>query len=294
MAYGDAQRKVLFYLARPTREGVEWDRDAVCAAINALRGADAYYDDGEQVNRAEVFADTRPHMIRFFKVRRDDLPGVDDGAGDRRDLALAEDAGLIEAIHICLFPNGVIGAEFFFYGPRMSRFDRFIGHKLGLGPFEIRELVRNDVIDQALRFGDIRLLRIKLNPSVASRDAVAGVRLSALMDTAVDLGAGLYADLTLRSEPGDDKFRERVKALLRRLKQGANDVHVFDKLEIAGKPAPGEPVLPLDILSERLHRMVEIPYRAERYRDLNSDAAFAAIRQAYREVADEIPRDGGG
>jgi hypothetical protein len=38
--------------------------------------------------------------------------------------------------------------------------------------------------------------------------------------------------------------------------------------------------------------MVEIPYRAERYRDLNSDAAFAAIRQAYREVARDIPRDG--
>jgi len=294
VAYGDAQRKILFYWAKPLREDVIWDREAVCAAVLALSGVDAYFDDGEQVNRAEVYSENKPHMIRFFKVRRDDLPGVDDGAGDRTDLEIAEEAGLIEAIHLCLFPNGIIGAEFFFYGPRISRFERFVNQKLDLGPFELCELIRNDVIDQALRFDDIRLLRIKLTPSPASRDAIAGVKLGPLMDMAVDLGAGVYADLTLRAESHDDKFRDKIKTLLRRVKQGANDVCLFEKLEIAGKPAPDEPVTSLDLLSERLYRMVEIPYRTQRFRDLNSDAAFAAIRQAYREVAGEIKHDGIG
>lgn len=292
MAYGEATRKVLFYRVRPLQDGVVWDRDEACRAINALTGTDVYYDDGEQVVRAEVFSADRPHMIRFFKVRRDDLPAVDDGAGDRRDLDLDEGAGLIEAIHLCLFPNGIIGAEFFFYGPRISRFQKYLNQKLDIGPFEIAELVRNDVIDQALRFGDIRLLRIKVDPSVMSQQAAQATNLDGLLDAAQSFGAGVYADLTLRAESNDDGFKQKVKGLLTRLKNGANDVHIFEKLEIEGKPAPDEPVTPLDILSERLYRTVDIPYRAERYRDLNSDAAFAAIRHAYREVAREIPNDG--
>jgi hypothetical protein len=292
MAYGEARRKILFYRVNSIKRGVEWDRDEVCRAINALRGADVYYDDGEQIVRAEVFSATRPHMIRFFKVRRDELPAVDDGAGDRRELELDDEAGLIEAIHLCLFPNGIIGAEFFFYGPRISRFQKYLNVKLQVGPFEILDVIRHDVIEQALRWGDIRLLRIKVDPSVMSREAAAAANIDGLLNAAQSFDAGVWAELTLRAESNDDGFKRNVKGLLTRLKNGSNDAHIFEKLEIEGKPTLDDPVTPLDILSERMYRMVEIPYRAQRHRDLNSDAAFAAIRQAYREVARDIPRDG--
>ncbi len=293
VAYGQAQRKVYFYRVRPLADGgPEWKRAEVCNAIRALTGPDVYFDDGDQVNRAEVISTVAPHKIRFSKVRRDDLPGVDDGAGDSADLDLDDEAGLIEAIHLVLFKNGIIGAEFFYYGPRVSRFERYLNQKLDLGPFEVCELIRNDVIDRALDFSDIRLLRIKFSPSVTSQQAAAAANLDGAMKTATTYGADVYADITLRAERHDDGFKQKVKDLLLGVKRRTTDVEIFDKLEIQGQPTLDSAVTSLDLLSERMYRTVDIPYRAERHRALNSDAAFDAIKQAYKEVKDQIPRDG--
>jgi hypothetical protein len=294
MAYGQAERKVLFYRAAPIDKsaGPSWDPGAICAAISALSGADSYHDDGLQVNRAEVVSTAKPQKIKLFKVRRDELPGVDDGAGDETDLDLAEDEGLAEAIHICLFPKGIVAAEFFYHGPRIGRFERFLNDKLGLGPFEIVELVRKDAIDRALQLGDIRYLRIKLDPSLTSRKEASAADLDGLMDMVDDYQPGVFAELVLRAEGNDAGFTAKAKKLLDKIKRKEADIDIFDKLEIEGKPSPDERVVPLDILSERIYRMVEVPYQTARYRALNSDATFAAIREAYKQVADDIPHDG--
>jgi hypothetical protein len=227
--------------------------------------------------------------LRLFKVRRDDLPGVDDGAGTRTELNLDADAGLAEAIHIRLFPNGVVGAEFFFHGPRITRFERFVRVKLEM-PFSIRQLARHDVIEEALKYDDIRVLRVKLDPSVTSREAAGEVGLDELI-IASSFEAGVYIDVQLRAEKNDDAFRERVKRLFSKLRSGNADANIFEKLEISGRPEGEHRVTQLDLLSERLYRIVEIPYRTERYRDLDSGAAFSAIREAYQQVESELPRD---
>lgn len=302
MAQGEARRKVLFFRAMPdpVEEGQPdpvWDRAAICDAIAGWEGTTAaYYEDNDGVNRTEVGRSTAPQGVRFLKVRRDELPGVDDGAGDRTDLNLNPNEGLVEAIHICLFPNRVIAAEFFFYGPRISRFERYWRSKLNL-PFSLRQVARHEVIDQALAYDEIRLVRIKLDPSTYStekaRDAAAEAApsLEGLMGVATDFDATVYADVTLRSQPNSTGLRNRVKTLLSSVKEGDVDAEIFERLEIEGKPTPDAKVTPLDLLSERLYRMVDIPYRLERYRDLNSDAAFAAIRSAYDDVEEDLGKD---
>ena len=290
MAYGEARRKVFFYRALNADGGGPWDRDRVAGAIGQLTGHAAYLEDADHVNRAEVYSASRPQCIRFYKIRRDDLPAVDDGAGDRSDLGLAADEGLAEAIHICLFDNGVIGAEFFFYGPRINRFEAYVNDKLGVAVV-ISQLARHDVIDEALRFGEIRVLRIKLNPSAISAAAAHSANLDGLMEVASSFEAGVYADITLRAERYDTGLTHQAKTLFQKLRNGTTESNIFDKLEIEGKPDPGSPVVPLDLLSQRIYRTVEIPYRTQRYRDLNADAAFSAIRNAYGEVRDQVEAD---
>lgn len=298
----EARRKVLFFRAvpDPVPDGEPepaWDPAAICAKIAGWEGDKAaYYEDSEGVNRAEIGRSAAPQGIRFLKVRRDELPGVDDGSGDRTDLDLDPDEGLVEAIHICLFPDRVIAAEFFFYGPRVSRFERYLRNKLDV-PCSLRQMARHEVIDQALAYDEIRLVRIKLDPSAFSteraRDEAAdeAPSLEQMMRVASDFHASVYADVTLRSEPHSSGFKERVKALLRSVKEGSTDPEIFERLEIDGKPTPDAKVTPLDVLSERLYRMVDIPYRVERYRDLNSDAAFAAIRAAHAEAEADLAKD---
>src|ERR1044071_3117196 len=111
MAYGDAKRKIFFYRVLDLETQEPLDRKAICAAISALKAEDCYYDDGDMITRAEVFDAKLPACIRFYKVRRDELPGVDDGQGSHDDLDLEDEEGLAEAIHLMMFPNGVVAAE---------------------------------------------------------------------------------------------------------------------------------------------------------------------------------------
>jgi hypothetical protein len=290
MAYGDAKRKIFFYrmLDQETQEPL--DRKAICAAISALQGEDCYFEDGDMITRAEVFDAKLPCCIRFYKVRRDELPGVDDGQGSHDDLDLEEDEGLAEAIHLMMFPNGFVAAESFGHGPRATRFPLYLRGKLDM-PCTMAGIIRHDVVEEALKYSDIRLLRVKLDPSAESYGAAAPPSLHGLMGTAQDLHTGVYAELALRTDKGDQKFTSRVKKTISEIFGGNGDVDAFEKIEIEGKPDPDTRVAELDLLSERLYRQVEIPYRAPRTRELDADAAFAAIRDAYKRVKDQLGRD---
>jgi hypothetical protein len=293
MAYGDAKRKIFFYriLDQETQEPL--DRKAICAAVSALQGEECYFDDGAMLTRAEVFDAKLPACLRFYKVRRDELPGKDDGQGSHDDLDLEDEEGLAEAIHLMMFPNGVVAAESFGHGPRATRFPLYLKGKLDMA-CTMATIVRHDVVEEALKFSDIRFLRVKLNPSETSYGAGAPPALHGLMGTAQDLHTGVYAELALRSDGGDQKFTKRVKKTISEIFGGNGDIDDFEKLEIEGKPDPDTRVTELDLLSERLYRQVEIPYRAQRTRELDADAAFAAIRDAYKRVKPHLDRDAEG
>ena len=290
MAYGDATRKIFFYrvLDLETREPLK--RKTICRAIEELEGEDCYWDDGTHITRAEVYDKKLPCCIRFYKVRRDELPGLDDGQGDHSDLELDEDEGLAEAIHLRLFPNGIVAAEAFGYGPRATRWGLYLLNKLDM-PCTMETVIRGDVVEEALRLSDIRLFRFKIDPSESSEVAAAADSLEGVMSTASDLNTGVWAELTLRSERGDATFTNRVKEVLTNVFQGDNASSAFERLEVEGKPDPETPVASLDLLSERLYRTVEIPYRTERTRELDADAAFAEIKQAYDEVKEKLSAD---
>jgi len=290
MAYGDAKRKIFFYRVLDPETQKPLDRKAICAAISTLQGEDCYHDDGDMITRAEVFDAKLPARIQFYKVRRDELPGVDDGRGSHDDLDLEDDEGLAEAIHLVMFPNGVVAAESFGHGPRATRFPLYLRGKLDM-PCTMVPIIRHDVVEEALKFSDIRLLRVKLDPSAASYGAASPQALHGLMGTAQDLHAGVYAELALRTDKGDQKFTSRVKKTISEIFRGNGDFDAFEKVEIEGKPDPDARVAELDLLSERLYRQVEIPFRAQRTRELDADAAFAAIRDAYQRVKGQLGRD---
>lgn len=295
MAYGEARRKIYFYRLLGFEDRKPLDRKAICAAIEALEGEDCYWEDGDTITRAEVYDKKLPACIRFYKVRRDELPGVDDGQGDHTDLDLEEDEGLAEAIHLRLFPNGIVAAESFGFGPRATRFGLYVLNKLEM-PCTMQTVIRHDVVDEALKLGDIRLVRIKLDPSESSEVQAAAENLQGVMSTAEALNTGVWAELALRSERGDTAFTNRIKELLKNVFKGNNHsaADAFDRLEIEGKPNPGTPVASLDLLSERLYRTVEIPYRTERTRELDADAAFWAIKDAYDAVKQQLSADAQG
>src|SRR3954469_1715999 len=100
------------------------------------------------ITRAVVHDAKLPAKIQFYKVRRDDLPGVDDGKGAHSDLPLEDEEGLAEAIHLMLFPNGIVAAESFGHGPPATRLPLYFKGKLDM-PCTMRAVIRHDVVEEA-------------------------------------------------------------------------------------------------------------------------------------------------
>jgi hypothetical protein len=294
MADTDAERKIYFYRAVPQDgdETFELDRKAVCKVITSLAGTPGFYlDEGsDKITCAEVVDATSPQKIKLYSIRRENLPSRDDGAGTISDLELEDEEGLAEAIHIRLYPDSVIAAEFFYFGPRISRFQTFLNQRCGqevvLYPFG-----NGDVIDRALSLKDFRALRIKVHPSAVSQQQAAQLGFDPMMQAAKNLGADTSIDVTFRGEASDGKFRNRVETLLKKVKREDDPEEIFENLEISGKDPVSKHVETINLLSDLLVRVVTIPRESARTRALDSPAAFREIHQAYKDVKDDLKSD---
>jgi hypothetical protein len=304
MPYNDtAERKIYFYRVvpqDPSKAPSDWtlNRKAVTNCIESLTGKPEFYfeeDGGERITCAEVHGDRAPQKLKFYAIRRTDLPSLDSGTGVIGDLALAETEGLAEAVHLRLFPNSIIGFESFFYGPRISRIEAFLNERcaaaLGV-PVFIKQLYRGDMITRALKYEDIRVFHAKIHPSNESRRAAQEAGLKGVMDTASEFGADVYAEIRLRADPGDARFTNRVKGLLRTWRDSAENPSDFlVAADIAGKNPETDKVEPLNVLNDALVRVAFIERQSARSRALDTDAAFEAVWQAYRQVKALLPSD---
>lgn len=108
-----------------------------------------------------------------------------ENAGAFSPLVLGAGRGLAEITHLILFPDGICGAEFNFYGPRASQLPFYFALKLpGYCPaFRLASIVRPDLEARLAAISDIRLLNLKVKASFAS----------ILEKADSDLGAGFAA-----------------------------------------------------------------------------------------------------
>jgi hypothetical protein len=291
----EAKRKIYFYRVVPHRptDGWKFDRKAVVKAIESHAGRKSFYlDEGDdRISCAEVFDAKAPQSIKLYAIRRSNLPARDSGSGVIGDLGLKVSEGLAEAVHLRLFPNGIVGFESFYYGPRISRWESYLQERCSMA-VSVRELYRGDMLDRALKFNDIRVLHVKLLPSMVTREQMKGAGLAGVLDAAKNFDAKVYADLTLRSERFDDGLTAKAKDLIRQFKRNKEDPStVFAAFGIEGHNPETRRVDDLNLLNDALQRTVTIPRENARSRALDSPAAFAAIRVAYGQVKSDLPKD---
>ncbi len=122
--------------------------------------------------------------IRFANVRRNALPQAE-AAGELTDLVLADDAGICEVSHLCIFPDGIVGIEFNFYGPRPSRLAPYLRRAVGddCPEFKLEALLRQDVAAVLQRKKAVRKLDLNVR-----RPYIAVIE-----EADVSLGAALRA-----------------------------------------------------------------------------------------------------
>ena len=292
-----ARRQISFHRVSPRLKSKAdefvWNRDAVAGAIGALEGTDDFYlTEGDTADEQSLCAvvdrSNAPQRIRFYRVRRRNLPETE-ASGVFEALELGERSGLAESIHLVLFDDEVIGAEYNHYGPRTSTFGTFLAERAALDAV-IRPLIRSDVIDQILAMDEIRRLRLKVETSAVGALKQHTGGLGGALDAAELFSAGRYVDVTLATTPGDATFTDRVKALFHALRDSGSIDHL-QAAEVYGQRSDGL-FDTLNVMKEVLTVTAEIDRESPRSRALDREAAYEAVEAAHERLAGEIEAGG--
>jgi hypothetical protein len=228
--------------------------------------------------------------LRLGNIRRNDLPQLEQG-GALGPLDLSEESGLAEATHVVFFGDSIVGSEFNFYGPRVSRLASYFAEKAQrvCPPVFFEPLLRQDVAEQLERLRDIRLMHLAIHRSYATTVARANRSLASAFNAAAEAGDAEEIDILLR--PARYSRGWLSHELLRSVRQLARERGLREgarAFEVKGYDRATDSVEAVDILNDKLIVTKTIIRLDRRTRALDSADAYRAIEEAYAELRDHL------
>ncbi len=297
---GTLERKIYFYRADIGAD--EGGQPLAFDPAPALDVIDSLPFTNDAYGRYEFDADgnalsvrrhhTAPNiMLQFGRVRRNGLPQLEQ-AGNISDLVLDTDAGLLEAIHVVFFADNIVGAEYNHFGPRVSRLGSFLHEKSNkaVPRATFRPILRGDAAKQLDRLSDLRVLELSVLPSyvdVVRQSHVSLADALAANGRVLENPKVLQVILTPQREASTG-FLGNMIGGLRELVSNGNVREGADRLQVHGKCQDTDRVETIDLLKDQLISTKAIVRMNQRSRALDPGAAFQAIRDAYRDLHDEL------
>lgn len=234
--------------------------------------------------------------MRLGTIRRGGFPQVE-RSGVLSDLTLTADAGLAEVTHLAFFPQNILGAVFNFYGPRPTRLASYLlGTRVpGIPPdITIEPLLRQDVLNQFNRLGNLRLFDLKIRRSYADTVATADESLGAAFQAAAAAGEADLVQVVLRTNRRrTSHLAQHLATAARRLLRRHDLREEAERFVVAGVDTQTERVVEVDLLSDKLVSVKRIVSQGGRSKALDADSAYEAITTAHQELRDELHRAAG-
>lgn len=227
--------------------------------------------------------------IRFANVRRSALPLAEAG-GRLTDLNLADEAGIYEASHLCIFPDGIVGVEFNFYGPRPSRLAPYLRRTVGADcpEFTLEALLRQDVAAVLSRKKAIRKLDLSVRRSYIAVIEEANANLGSALRAAETASQADCVGVYLEPEPYqrrnlDGGIMEMLRQLVRRrdVRENARKI----RATVVDDEGQTEEI---DLLKDELISEKKILRQHGRTRVLLQDDAYAQIMNAHTERYEDL------
>lgn len=292
------ERKIYFFRAdvgtADNGEPLPFDPRPALTALNQLpftdeQGRYLKSTEGEAVCGWIDDIGERPKM-RFGLVRRAGLPQIEE-SGILSDLNIATNAGLVEPVHLVFFPNNIVGMEFNFYGPRLSRLGIYLQTKCE-GPFchgMFQPLLRKNIVSQLDRLDDVRLFALKIRSSFASKVKEADKDLGAAFTAAGSLGNTDELEVTIRpAKTSQASMLNRVVNVAKSLVGLGEIQSESTRFVVKGRCEDTGKVESIDLLRDQLIAKKQIVRLGERSRALDKDSAYSAITTAYEEMKDQL------
>lgn len=297
----ETERKVYFYHAqvgfREDGSAISYDPNPALDHIETLSFDDGerYHGSGEEVTSCWIDSTNGQGRIRLGKVRRADLPSVEEH-GNLSTLDLSDDEGIVEQAHMVFFPDGIVGMLFNFYGPRMARLRAYLKRKHPETPdtLSIDPLLRQDVVQQLNRFGHIRVLRLKILEPFLARLEDANQSLHRAFETIADLSDAEQYELVLRPKPYERSWIDRGGLLdsvrdLAGLVEGDPDAREeVTGFKVKGFDTENESLDEIDVLRDHLVKAKTVVRLGDRSRSIEANSAYEAINEAYEELREDL------
>jgi hypothetical protein len=294
-------RKIHFYRADVGADSggrpLPFDPAPALAAIESLpfadgpRGRYLLADDGNAVC-AWSGRTVAPRSLRFCFIRRTGLPQLE-RAGAVSDLAIAADEGLLEPVHVVFFSDNIVGADFNFYGPRLSRLGFYLRLKsdnaVPLASFH--PLLRHDIAEQLDHLTELRLFDLKIKGTYISAIRNADASLADTFLSCARVLDGNAQDIELVLRPSKEFRKNALQRLIAPLKAL---VRISDLRENAGRFRVSGPhdetkkVELIDLLHDHLIVQKQILRLSDRSRAIDAGSAYEAIEAAHDELGDEL------
>jgi len=250
-----------------------------------------YYQDNNKITGCWIDSTKMPCKLRLGTIRRTDFPSVEE-LGEISPLELSENSGLCDQTHIVFLGDDIIGCDYNFYGPRITRLPYYFADKaVGIAPpfLNLTPLLRRDIYKQLQQLKTLRLFQIRISPPFSDIIKESNESLDASFSAAEKAGNADDVEILLRASHKniDGLSMSLIPTALNILKNPSTqyDTKTF---KITGFDKEKQENVTLDLLSDKLVVKKSILKVDRRSRDLNKTAAYNAIIAAYKENKKEI------
>ena len=252
-----------------------------------------YLADGDNVVFPLVDNAPSPSRLRFVRSRHTDLPQMEEN-GAIKQLAIPARAGVADCTHVVFFADGIVGADWNFYGPRATALAHYINVKTRpANVISIRPLLRSDVADAIDHWESVRVVELKIRAPFIPVVRQVNRTLADAFERAREVGGATEVGLVLA--PGSRARQSRLGAGVMPVIRGllSRDLRgQVTRFQVTGRNQTSGLLETIDLLKEYLVFQEEVVKINRTTRALDPTSAYGAIQRVYganRAAVDQAP-----
>lgn len=218
------------------------------------------------------------------------LPSIENN-GKEKPLDLGEDDSLFEPSHFIIFSNGILGMEYNFFAPRAGSIRKYITDRVPeINHVNIQELYKDDATGVIASLSDIYKLEITAYADAIQRIGDLDESLHGCFRACKKASNGMEKiSIEFWSNAKNDygitvPFKEKLGNWLRK----AVNREVVESFKVQGMEYGSEKAKYFDLLEDKFVSKKTVLKEDAKHRNVNSNSAFKAIKEAYDELEDEL------
>lgn len=290
------ERKIHFHVLTCRRGSSSVDMKRILERIDKLEfkeGRGGRYFPKSDGNLWTLFVDSldNPNKARLGTIRRNALPLIE-GKGKTSPLKLPSDSqGLFEPSHFVVFPNGIVGSEFNFYGPRIVTLRAYlpaIADQL-VDEVEVLPLIKKDIQKTLSEIGEITQLRLRAYRSINQELSHLNPNLREAFKSLKNTTDADSIEVVFRTEkwaraPLKVPFREKIASWLSKPEVREN----ISKFTLRGRNVHTEEMQEFDLMQNFVVSTRQVVKQDRRHKSVDTHSMYDAIEDAYKEKKAEI------